>query len=748
MLNSMYGGANSTNTFNDNGSIVGAFVDGVYKPRASQQTRAFFDVERIEFLKGPQGTLYGRNTFAGALNLHTNKPNFDGLSARSKASYNRFNTSKFEGHVNVTVNDNFAFRLAGFLEDGDGHISNDAGPDAGAPDDQGFRLSALWQPSNNLEILSRVSRVTETGTTAGLFGYKNICRRVTPQGLTDPFGSALDCGNPQRGSGVSVPNGDPRLTNALDIPDPNNAGNRIVGLPRGDTDPYSISQDFVPDADLKEDNFTLEINFDAGPVLGKSITSYTDFENPIGFDFDYSATPHQRGGFDETAESWTQEINFSSDYDSPLQWTSGAYYSRDKTFFNFWIYDQNMRSDAGRAQACADGSTPAVGLCDDRSAPLPVFSGTPVIDARTSLDGFFASSQWIEIDTFGLYGQFDYSVQDNLRLIGGLRYNYENKDLTGGGSNFTTNGPVTVRPGVAGSSPTILPDNHQVFAYNRNAGNAVERSFNNISWKGGLEYDIPGQDAMLYFTSATGFLSGAVNNDGTSTDEQESQVYEAGIKSILMNGQVLFNLAFHYTEYSNLLSQFQVLDPNTGNVLTRSRNGGEIDAWGIELESVYAPAHIEGLKLGLNAAYLNAEFGEFGQTSPYQLHNGQPAGFINVEGETPGWSPEFTVSVTAAYEIDLGQNGLIVPSLQFYYSDDYNTSNLLSIDPNHDQDSYTKTDLRLIWFSPDQQFSVEAYAENLEDEAVLARGNNGSQDNVQTGYLYPRNFGVRFAARF
>lgn len=87
-------GANSTNTFGDVSSIVGTFVDGVYQPRASMQSRGFFDVQRLEFLKGPQGTLYGRNTFAGALNLYTNAPDLSGFGAGIDASYERFNTNQ------------------------------------------------------------------------------------------------------------------------------------------------------------------------------------------------------------------------------------------------------------------------------------------------------------------------------------------------------------------------------------------------------------------------------------------------------------------------------------------------------------------------------------------------------------------------------------------------------------------------------------------------------------------------------
>ncbi len=137
-------GANSTNTFGDNSSIVGAFVDGVYKARASQQTRAFFDVKNVEFLRGPQGTLYGRNTFAGALNVYTHTPDLDGISGGLSISHEAFDRKRGEAHINLPLGDTLAVRLAGFFDKSDGHIKNLAGPDLGAQDDKGFRVTAMW----------------------------------------------------------------------------------------------------------------------------------------------------------------------------------------------------------------------------------------------------------------------------------------------------------------------------------------------------------------------------------------------------------------------------------------------------------------------------------------------------------------------------------------------------------------------------------------------------------------------------
>ncbi|MEM1379615.1 MAG: TonB-dependent receptor [Pseudomonadota bacterium] len=708
-------GANSTNTFGDNSSIVGAFIDGVYKNRASQQTRAFFDVERVEFLKGPQGTLYGRNTFAGALNLFTNKPQIGEYAAGGSLGYERFDRSRYEGFVNIPVNDQLAFRVAGFSDVSGGYIENLAGPDIGAQDDKGIRLSALFEPSDRVNFIARYSHIQEDGREAGLFGYTFICRNETPDGLTDAFGSVQDCNNPVRGSG-GVPNA------------------RELG-------PYTVSQDYVPPVVLREDVFQLEGNFDLGAVAVKTITAYTDFENGIGFDFDFSPNPNSNGAYDEELEAFSQEIQFSSQLDGPLQWTAGIYYSDEELFQSFSIYQETVRDDSTRGSVTVDGTT------------FTLLDGTDIVSRDRSFGGFFADSQIIETTALGIFGEVEYSLSEVFRLIGGLRYNAEDKKLVGGGSNFTgdVNGDgtvdrvVNVAPGAAGFSPRELPpSSRDVFTYNFDASDAIivdPDTYDNISWRAGFEIDAT-DDVMLYVNAATGFLSGALSTGAGATDEQTSRVIEAGFKSTLLDNTLRLNGAFHYTTYDNLLTQLQ--REEGGIVITESINGGEIEAYGIEMDAVWVP--IDDLTITGNISLLNSEFTEFGQTNPYQLFRGEVQSFIDVSGETTPWSPAVTIGASAAYDIDMGDKGVLTPVVQFYYSDDYNTSNLLAIDPAQQQDAFTKTDIRLVWETPVEDLSLEIFVENLEDEAVLTRGNNNSDDVVQTAFQYPRNYGFR--ARF
>ncbi len=715
-------GANSTNTFGDNSSIVGAFQDGVYKARASQQTRGFYDVSSVEFLRGPQGTLYGRNTFAGALNLYTNKPELEEYSGGIEASYQRFDRIRGEGFINLPVSDTVALRVAAYYDKSDGYIKNYAGPDVGAQDDKGFRVSALWAPNDDLEVVARYQYSGEDGNEAGLFGYTFLCRNVTPEGLTDAFGSVRDCANPIRGSGALGP-----------------ASNGPNG------DPYSIAQDYVQPVDLVDHILSLNIDYDLGPVVMKSITNYNEFENDIGFDFDFGPTPNQNGGYDEESKGWSQEFQFNSDYDSALQWTAGFYYSDLEDRNTFYIYNQTERRP--------NSDRPTV-VTPQFPGGVQLLVGTGIQDRDRILNGFFANNVIVDTEYFGIYGQGEYSLSDQLRLIGGLRYNDETKAARCGGSNFSGGDRVVnVRPGLAGSSPTVLPDNAQdVFTYNCDAADAITSAtvsnfpgnYDNVTWRAGIEYDVS-DDIMLYASGATGYLSGSASTAST-TEEQKSRAFEGGFRSRLAENTLQLNGSIHFTTYDNLLTQRQEIDPVTQIALTFTDNGGDIEAWGIEMDAVWQPT--AELTLTGTVAYLDSEFKTFGQGNPYQLYRGEVRPFIDQSGTTTPWSPSLTFGASAAYRIETDSHGTFTPYAQFYYSDGYNTSNLLANDPNHYQESYTKTDLRLIWDDPSEKYSIEVFVENLENSAVLARGNNNSDDIVQTSYLYPRNQGIKFKARF
>ena len=241
--------------------VVGIYVDDVYRSRLQGANFQLADIERIEVLRGPQGTLYGRNTFAGALNLTTNKPELGDYSAGIEVGYERFDTFRGEGFINIPLGDTVAIRGAGYVTKGDGYIENLAGPDIGQQDDKGLRVSLLWEPTDNFDLIARIQHTEEDGREAGLFGYTFLCRGVTPSGHTDAFGSEQDCANPNRGAAPS-----------------NFAANS--GQPN--TGPYTIEQDYVPDVDLKETVLSLEMNLDLGSVSVKSITSYRSEERRVG----------------------------------------------------------------------------------------------------------------------------------------------------------------------------------------------------------------------------------------------------------------------------------------------------------------------------------------------------------------------------------------------------------------------------------------------------------------------------------
>jgi len=706
-------GANSNKTDSDSTSVVGLFVDGIYRPRASQQTRQFYDIERVEVLKGPQGTLYGRNTLAGAINLLTANPSLAETSGENEVTYSRFNALRVESHLNLPVSDQFGLRIASLINRSDGHIENEAGQNLGRRDDQAVRLTALWEPAPELTVIAKGSIYRDRGTSPGTFASTGQCRSVNAAGLTDPIGGLLDCRNPRLGTLGTLP---------FSVNGNDDRPNRSGAL--------FVSQDYVPNSEIDEYNATVNVAYDFGGATLTSITSFTDYRALLRNDADFSSANYLQQDVLEATKSFTQELQLASDNSGAFSWTTGLYYSHDENEFFF-------RFNAVQQAAAAPASGPLV--------PTPIVS-TGIVYNRP-----FGEQQLLDVDTYGAYAQVEYALTDRFRLIAGGRYSTEDKTLTSS-SNFSANRAVTFTPpspSVANVRPVSTPEFN--FTVNSSIAPAVNVSedFGTFTYRLGAEFDV-NDDVLFYANYATGYLSGLIAPNGAITTEQKSDAIEAGVKATLFDGRVQLNLSGYINNYVDLATSRQIpspADPNT--VLTIATNGGDIEAKGIDFEVIGQVTDEFSFNFGLSL--LDAQFGQFGVSPPYQQYGGVAlrGNFLNLSGTTPPWSPNVTFNIGAQYLLDLGPYGTLVPSAQIYYSDDYSANGAnIAADPQSRQDSYTKTDLRLAWTPQNERLRVEIFVENLENEIVLARNTPGGRQILQASYLYPRNYGVKVGFKF
>ncbi len=458
-------------------------------------------------------------------------------------------------------------------------------------------------------------------------------------------------------------------------------------------------------------------------------------------DIDYSPNPFGIGSIRDDIESFTQEFNLVSTHDGPLQWTAGLYYSQDEFRYGYYQFQHTTVDNSVRPTADAldeDGNT----------VTLTVLNGTPVVDLNTTYTGEYAEELETDTDVFGVFGQIDYSLTDEFRVIAGLRYNSEDKSGSGGASTYDGNPNtfVTFAPPV--DSPNIPTDARSVYVFNYGGDDLVNpsRDYSETTWLLGFQYDL-NSDMMGYANIATGFLSGALSHNGSITEPQEADAYEVGLKTRFLEDRLQVNFAAFRNEYTQLITSIQT--DVGGTVSTTSVNGGDVEVDGFEVELLAVP--VDGAQIAFNLAWMDAEFGTFGTSNPAQLVDGVTLGFINLAGETPTFTPEWQANFSARYDFDLGDNGYLTPSIQFSYSDEYSNNGFnlpQSILVNGGQDSYTKTDIRLAWESVEGKYGVEAFIENIEDEIVSTRSQFGGDDRFQTTPGYPQNYGVKFRYSF
>ena len=688
-----------------NDVAVSFYSDGLYRPRHGQALAGFVDVDRVEVLRGPQGTLFGRNSFGGLIHVISNKPDFNEVDYGAAVTGGDYEQIRGEGFINVPLGEKAAFRVAGVREHRDPYVKNiTLGDKGGLKDADTTYIRGLLSvaPSDAVDVNLRAEYWEDDSNGNGSFGYFIEGIPVNLEtGLTNGVSGTL---RPRIGRSDECAGTCGRYGAGFDsvaTPGPDNVAPTL-------SSPYRIADDTVPVRDLEEVTLAGDASMDFGFATLKVTLAYMDYEEYRWADCDLSAYPTLGCGNDITSETTQQEVQLTSRPDSRLQWVAGMFFLQED-LTNAFLWQDIHVSLINNAP-------------DPNAAPVNQFAS-------------WASQIQVDSSSSAAYGQASFSMTDNMRILGGLRYTYDERDW----QIYSQNPDDLSRVDFSVLNVLDTRDGEDV--------TTADRSWSKVTWKAGAELDL-GDNSMVYATVSTGFLAGnqqGAFNGADYYDEQTVIAYEIGSKNLFAGGRLLFNASLYYNEYEDLLATRFV---DTGvTTLAFTDNAGEVDAYGAELEIDWAAT--EQLQLGARIAVQDVEYGNFVLPNVYQEGGETISGIDNLfqlDGLQVQNSPDITATLLGSYNIDLGSMGSLRPAFTVYISDDYRADD--SPWSYGNQDSFTKTDLSLTWTSSNQDWGIRAFVHNVEDEAVLLKATRFGGDVAITDYGPPRTWGVTLRYRY
>jgi iron complex outermembrane recepter protein len=756
-------------------TTIGFFIDGIYQSRASQGTLGFVDLERVEVQRGPQGTLYGRNTFGGNVSVVTAQPSNDEYKGGIDATVGSNAQIRVTGFVNAPLSETVALRLAGGYEKSNGYVKNinPAGGNLFDDNNRYVRAAIKFKPDSNLTATLKFDFASRRGNGGSAFGYKLVGSYFYVPTNAQLFNATPVILNTRGGNRDGI----------IDAPLTIDAGIPLYAA----GNPYQINNDYRGSLDLKNYSGTANIAYDFGGATLKSITGYSDFKTTRTQDTDFSSSQIGADYQFTSAKTLSQELQLVSNGKGPLEYVLGAYYFRDKLNGTF-INEQFVQVVPG----------------DTR--PAAVRQGA----------GFYQEFR-AKTRSLAGYAQASYAITEKLKLTAGIRYTQDKKDFQFanasevlplvGGAPVTTaitlaTGNIPAASFGARGAPTnctytsiplpqpgfrCLPADTTRFV----GATFNTATFKKTTWRVALDYKVS-DDSLLYASASTGFSSGGFNGSqnaaalGRSTfAPQTVTAFEIGSKNRFADNRIQFNLAAFYNRYSSLQEQRQIPVGNT--TLSIIENSGKARSYGAEVEAIWKP--VEALTFNATFAYLNAKYTKYDQVAaPFgtsilipdatataaTIVNGAllaPAGQrriyavgyncspipgtgslttaptigCDLKGNRIAHSPEYAGSMSVQYDIDLGSAGKLSPYAQLNYSGAFFGQAINSILDR--QKAFTKLDLRLTW-DYDDRFSLQGFVTNVTNKATATRFVYGGGGNLQASYAPPRLWGIRASAKF
>jgi len=654
---------------------VGTYIDDVSMVSPYVSAIAVYDMKRVEVLRGPQNTLYGRNTTGGAIVWHTNRANpGDGTNGYARLRSGSGGLMRFEGAFGFDMGDAFAGRIAVLSDEFDGVWTNvvDGKDTGGAYDRDGARLNLVWDNGGNAKLGFTIS----TGEMDGEDLPVKMSGNRLADGMIDPNfeNRRADSLTGSDDNWVVATPADIAATPwlqdqydqgtgvVIDNPDPNaGAWTRLVNYstPLGHTyqdpeDGYIAEWDgFRLNYDHSFENMRLSFiaAYDETYVLEKNGQELTGF------------SPSREGDW----EVQQYELRLTSDSDSAVQWLTGLYFTSSDSTEDTWVSNVNGAGGQGVR---------------------------PGIDIDS------------EYDAWSVYGQADWAITDAFTLTAGLRYT-DDKLSADNGNWIRT---------VCGFHPTAVGSLAQDRDY-RAAGcpdstpgqlgpNTIDSPVQELSETGfklSASYRF-GEASMVYLSIADGFKGGSYDNRALAIGDDPVApefltAYELGYKGTFADGKVQFNAAYYFYDWEDL----QLFESYGGIPALVNLPGIEIS--GIEAELKWAPSDRWYIQAGVGTA----------DSEVVDISGLNPLSAAEIGQEVTN-TPELTGNLLASYEIPIGSNALTLSANYRYQSSMYYT--FVQDDAVRDESSsYSFLNARLAFaFGSNQQYNLAAWGNNLTEE--------------------------------
>ena len=536
---------------------VGVYVDGLYWARAYGANAELLDVSGVQVLKGPQGTLFGRNTTGGAILLTTNDPNTDEVSGLISASYGRFDYRTVTGVVNLPlVEDKLAVRVAGQVIKRDGYIRDiNNGVMLGNLNSYTFRSKLLFNPTETLSIVASGEWYrSKTLNEPQRLVYASPTSPSAISAVTEVDGlaaaTALGCFSAGVGAACQA-----RASALFDDSIARNQGNNadLNTIPRS----YVRTQTYSATA-------TLETFFGAIKAIGgyRKVRSFA-LNDGDGSRFQLSDRGPGLGfpgnfGNDATLAQYSGELVATGKaFADRLDFAAGLYY----------FHESGNDGSVARSLAAI---TPTG----------RVFHG------------------YISNDSQSAFGQATYRVTDALSITGGLRYSIDDRRLTSSNGVFPAPGPPTPANTICVIAPICPATRHN--------------SFTGVSYTGSIDYKIS-DGVLAYVKTAKGYRSGGQNLRMTNAAgfipfrPENDYSYEGGLKTQFFNNRLRVNVAGYYTILKDIQRTITIVSP--GAIATVITNAGQADFYGGEFEA--SAALPGGFRLDGTLGYTHPKYVKF-----------------------------------------------------------------------------------------------------------------------------------------